>query len=118
MSEPAERILLFTQCLQNDFVRPLGPGERLPNQLHIGRDVVRGVPPDRVKVGIIGVWTDVKVHYLAYDVMTRLGLERIAVSGALVASRSRSRHRGALDHLREMLSIEVLDSIPEFLAWL
>ena len=31
-----------------------------------------------VKVGIVGVWTDVKVHYLAYDLVTRLGLERIA----------------------------------------
>jgi hypothetical protein len=217
----AERVLLFTQCLQNDFVRPLAPGERLPNQLHIGRDEARrllgekpdhgpmarfirafyetarrsphhvsahirdwhsaddpaqrahlehfgphclrdtegarfaagieelarmpgacvidspglsdfegtplaalvrdilgGTPPDRVKVGIVGVWTDVKVHYLAYDLLTRLGLERIAVSGALVASRSRARHRAALDHLREMLSVEVLDSVPEFLRWL
>ena len=30
------KAILFTQCLQNDFVRPIGPREPLPNRLHIG----------------------------------------------------------------------------------
>ena len=72
----------------------------------------------RAKAGIVGVWTDVKVQYLAYELATRLGIERIAVSSALVASRSRTRHRAALEHLREMLGVLVFDSTPEFLAWL
>ena len=28
--------LLFTQCLQNDFVKPIGRFEPLPNRLHVG----------------------------------------------------------------------------------
>ena len=28
--------LLFTQCLQNDFVKPIGRYEPLPNRLHVG----------------------------------------------------------------------------------
>lgn len=222
-------IVLFTQCLQNDFIRPLAAGERLPNALHIGREEARriagddpeegplarflrafdegarasprhasihlrdwhvagdptqaahlghfgghclagtegarfiapverivgaagppghararvidsprlgdfdGTPleatlrelagPDpnalaRAKVGIVGVWTDVKVHYLAYDLHARLGIQRIAVASTLVASRSRTKHRAALEHMREVLGVEVIDSIPEFLEWL
>ncbi len=33
-----KRSLLITQCLQNDFVKPLGHYAPLPNQLHIGVD--------------------------------------------------------------------------------
>lgn len=71
-----------------------------------------------VRVGLIGVWTDVKVHYLAYDLMTRLGLSELAVCGALTASRSRLQHRQALEHMASTLGVAVLDSIPEFAAWL
>ena len=214
-----DRVVLFTQTLQNDFVRKLAPGEPLPNLLHVGREESRRLLGDdpaegplarflrafaagsrqvsvhirdwhstddlvqrahlahfgehcvrgsegarfiapvegliegsgggaividspgltdfegtplaarlreligaadlpRAKVGIVGVWTDVKVQYLAYELATRLGIEQIAVSSALVASRSRARHRAALEHLREMLGVLVFDSIPEFLAWL
>jgi hypothetical protein len=31
------RYLLFSECLQNDFVAPLPAGAPLPNELHIGR---------------------------------------------------------------------------------
>jgi nicotinamidase-related amidase len=31
------RSVLVTQCVQNDFVRPLAPGEPLPNLVHVGR---------------------------------------------------------------------------------
>src|SRR5688572_28501465 len=213
-----DRVVLFTQTLQNDFVRKLAPGEPLPNMLHVGREESRrllgeapadgplarflrafadgarhvsvhirdwhsgedavqrahlehfgahclrgsegarfitpvealieesggkaividspgltdfegtplaatlrdrvGADLSRVKAGIVGVWTDVKVQYLAYELATRLGIERIAVSSALVASRSRARHRAAIEQLREMLGVHVLDSTSEFLDWL
>ncbi len=36
-SMPAQtRSVLFTQCLQNDFVAPLGPWDAMPSVLHIG----------------------------------------------------------------------------------
>jgi nicotinamidase-related amidase len=212
------RYLLFSECLQNDFVAPIAPGAPLPNELHIGRGesrrllgdpegrwavegplarflrafqagverdhagihvrdwhdpddpltrahlehfgthCVRGTAGARfveplvpvveaggivvdsavlsdfvgttlegavrpllgpeVRAGIIGVWTDFKVQYLAYELMTRLGLREIAVCGALTASRSRLAHRQALEHLSANLGVAVIDSIPEFLAWL
>jgi hypothetical protein len=31
------RYLLFTECLQSDFVAPMNAGAPLPNELHIGR---------------------------------------------------------------------------------
>lgn len=214
--------LLFTQSLQNDFVAPIAPGERLPNLLHVGRAESRrllGRPDDDwqhrgplarfltswrsdrgpdhhafhlrdwhdpadpqaqahlahfgrhclqhsdgarfvapletlladggrdgvvdaailsdfvgtdlearlratlpasgpVRVGIVGVWTDVKVRYLAYDLITRLGLTEIAVCSALTASSSQIHHREALEHLASGLGVTVIDSIPEFQAWL
>jgi nicotinamidase-related amidase len=213
------KTLLFTQCLQNDFVAPVSPGAPLPSALHIGRaesrrllgdpesawgregplarflaawtdgltadhaaihirdwhdqedpatrghldhfgaHCVRGTPGAEfvaplskiaargrivdsavlsdfvgtaleatirevvagcsdVRVGIVGVWTDFKVRYLAYELMTRLGLSEIAVASALTASASRAHHRAALEHLASSLGVTVLDSIPEFLAWL
>ncbi len=33
-----EHSILITQCVQNDFVRPLGRYESLPNMLHVGYD--------------------------------------------------------------------------------
>ena len=33
--------LLLTQCLQNDFVQPLGKYDALPNMLHVGYDEAR-----------------------------------------------------------------------------
>src|SRR5262249_10233988 len=74
--------------------------------------------PGPVRVGIIGVWTDFKVHYLAYELHTRLGLGDVAVCSALTASRSRLAHRQALAHMAANLGVTVIDSIREFLAWL
>jgi nicotinamidase-related amidase len=212
------RYLLFTQCLQNDFVAPVPAGSPLPNELHIGRTESRrllgdpggawaeegplarflrafragagpahasvhvrdwhdpadaatrahlehfgrhclrgtpgaafveplvplardggivvdsavlsdfvgttleetlrplAVPP--VRAGIVGVWTDFKVQYLAYELGTRLGLEDVAICSALTASRSRLAHRQALEHMAANLGVTVIDSIAEFLGWL
>jgi hypothetical protein len=35
------RGVLITQCLQNDFVKPLAPYTPLPNLLHVGHDEAR-----------------------------------------------------------------------------
>jgi nicotinamidase-related amidase len=207
------KVLLFTQCLQNDFVAPLAAGAPLPNALHIGpsesrrllgdpgqdweregplarflaawrersgaehaafhlRDwhdpaagatqphlerfgqhCLQGSPGARfvaplagvpgtiidsavlsdfvstpldalvqeqiatareVRAAIIGVWTDVKVRYLAYELVTRMGLGDICICSALVASRSRIRHREALEHMASILGVTVIESVAEF----
>ncbi len=212
------RFILFTQCLQNDFVGPVAKGRPIPNQLHIGaaeshrllgeeprtgplgrflkafyegagadhavvhirdwhdaadpaqahhlahfgahclkgtpgaayvepldelaggkvktltvdstvlndfegtdlsariRSLLGTTPAREAVAGIIGVWTDVKVQYLAYDLLTRLGFERIVLCSALCASRSRVRHFQALDFLAQNLAVEVVDGISAFLG--
>jgi nicotinamidase-related amidase/aminoglycoside phosphotransferase (APT) family kinase protein len=212
------RTLLFTQCLQHDFVGPLPAGAPLPNTLHVGRaesrrilgdpdgawaeegplarfvaawrrgatpehdsihirdwhdaedprcrghlahfgaHCLRGTPgaefvaPLRplaaaghvvdsailsdfsgtdlepklrriagelpVRAAIIGVWTDFKVQYLAYELVARFGYSEIGVCSALTASRSRTHHRQALEHMAASLGVTVIDSLPEFEAWL
>ena len=37
----SQKSLLISQCLQNDFVKPLGKFASMPNQLHIGGEEAR-----------------------------------------------------------------------------
>ena len=213
------RYLLFTECLQNDFVAPMTAGAPLPNELHIGRAESRrllgdpegpwaeegplarflrafraGAGPEHASIhirdwhdpagpgdarapralrratacaarpapsssaplapvvsaggivvdsavlsdfvgttleetlaaaarrrrcgpGIIGVWTDFKVQYLAYELQTRLG--RRATSRC--AGRSRPRAAASRTARRSSTwprtsGVTVIDSIPEFLG--
>ena len=208
------RSLLLTQCLQNDFVKPVDRFDPLPNQLHVGyaesqrlmgenpaegpvvrvmrwaheqpdadlqivhirdwhdpaekavqdhfaifgehcvvdtpgaefafhtRDangkditivdsmtlndfqdtcLVDSLAPfagEACRVGIIGVWTEAKVSFLAYELVTRYPSFEVAVCSALTASSSRQHHFEALDQLRRILGVRVIDSIGEFVDFL
>lgn len=70
------------------------------------------------RVGIVGVWTDAKVCFLAYELRTRFPNLDIAVCSALTASSSRERHLLALDHLERVVGVRVLHSIGEFASFL
>lgn len=206
--------LLITQCLQTDFVKPIGRNDPLPNRLHIGHDesrrlmgdrpeegpVVQTVkwaydqgpdrirlihvrdwhdrqtpgqtahlerfgahclkdtpgadfvfgppPPDRadvhiidsltlndfqdtvlaevlapwadqpMRVGLMGVWTEAKITYLAYELTTRYPRFEIAVCAALTASSSRTHHFMALDQLTRLLGVKVFPAVGSFLQFL
>jgi len=205
--------ILITQCLQNDFVKPLGLYDEFPNLLHIGHDEARRLmgedppegpiartmkwayeqpeeklsivhirdwhdpddpfqtehlrefgshctvnspeaefafkipDPDRqtmiidavsindfidsrlgdflkqrsdrpIKIGLIGVWTEAKIMFLAYELHTRFPNMRIAVCSALTASSSRPAHFVALGQLERILGVRVFDSISEFTGFL
>ncbi len=202
--------ILITQSLQNDFVKPLGEGELLPNQLHVGREESKRLLGDEIAtgptgsfmawaknsgvhtvhirdwhdpnsdeqqshlqqfgphclqnstgaefifgepdakdhiinsttlndfedtplanilqslaaaeaachIGIIGVWTEAKVLFLAYELSTRFPKAHIAVCSALTASSSRSQHFLALQQLEKVVGVRVIDSIGEFSAFL
>lgn len=88
---------------------------RLPEVLGRIRDED---PSSPLRVGVIGVWTDAKVTFLAYDLKTRLGIEQVATCSALTASSSRAAHFAALDQLKRLLSLTVHDSVGDFAAWL
>ena len=212
------KALLITQCLQNDFVKPLASGEPLPNQLHIGheesRRLIGGCLEDgpigrfmgwadaqtisklaiihirdwhdpnspeqashlhqfeehciqdtdgakfifseihqpvenmtinsttlndfegtalkstldklttqcsqenKLRVGLVGVWTEAKILFLAYELSTRYPHLEIAVCSALTASSSRSQHFLALQQLERIVGVTVIDSIGEFVQFL
>jgi nicotinamidase-related amidase len=71
-----------------------------------------------VPVGVVGVWTNVKIHYLLYDLKTRAGLHNLATCSALVASPDREAHESTLRHLKNVLNVKVFDEIDEFLEFL
>ncbi len=78
----------------------------------------RGALPEELSVGVIGVWTDVKVAFLFYELATRLRVGRLATCSALTASRSMDAHFRALEQLTAVLGIQVLHSPNSFLTWL
>jgi protein-tyrosine phosphatase/nicotinamidase-related amidase len=71
-----------------------------------------------VRVGLIGVWTEAKVSFLAYELRTRYPNFELAVCGALCASSSRSEHHHALEQLSRVLGVRVYSSVGEFSDWL
>jgi nicotinamidase-related amidase/tRNA A-37 threonylcarbamoyl transferase component Bud32 len=71
-----------------------------------------------VPVGVIGVWTNVKVQYLLYDLKTRARLHNLATCSRLVAAPDRVEHRNALRHLESVLNVKVFHEVDEFLAFL
>lgn len=208
-----QKSILFTQGIQNDFVKPIGPYDKLPNLLHIGYEEsirLMGVSPmegpiantmkwaysqseddmeiihirawydkedslqkkhldkfgdhcialtegarfafkldkyprittivdsnsqndfldtemeellepyknEKMKVGIMGVWTEAKISYLAYDLTTRYPNFDIAICSALTAGSSRSQHYYALDQLERLLGVRIISSIGEFTSFL
>ncbi len=207
------KTILITQCLQNDFVKPIKKFDSLPNQLHIGSreskrllgetpdegmllnmmkwaysqpqeelkiinirdwhdpndpkqqkhlnrfghhclqesegaelvfekerkegrdvmvnasglndfvdtglmDLLEPFKEEEVKVGIIGVWTEAKVSFLAYDIITRFPNFEVGVCGALTASSSTHMHFVALEQLKNVLGVNIYPSITEFIGFL
>lgn len=70
------------------------------------------------RIGLIGVWTEAKITYLAYELTTRYPKAEIITCSALTASSSRSQHFIALDHLRKILGVKVFDSVASFAEYL
>ncbi|WP_437185385.1 isochorismatase family protein [Planctomicrobium sp. SH668] len=69
-------------------------------------------------VGVIGVWTNVKVHYLLYDLKTRAGFQNLATCSKLVAAPNMQEHENALRQLQTVLGVKVFDEVEDFLKFL
>lgn len=72
----------------------------------------------RLRVGLMGVWTEAKLTFLAYDLRVRYPQLDLAVCSALSASSSRQNHFLALDQLERILGVRVLASVGEFVEFL
>lgn len=206
------KALLITQCLQNDFVKPLGKYDKVPNLLHIGYDEAKrlnGIDPqkgpiaklmtwashqdandlrmihirdwhdpsdpdqqkhlkvfgehcihdtpgaefvfelnkdvkqdvvdslglndfvgtqlqsvlepyskEKIKVGLVGVWTEAKVSFLTYDLVTRYPNFEVVICPALCAGSSVVEHHTSIDRLHKLLGITVINSIGNFTEYL
>ena len=86
-------------------------GTRLPQVL----EPLRGEP---VRVGLMGVWTEAKITFLAYDLRARYPHFELGVCSALTASSSRANHFLALDQLDRILGVRVIDSVAAFVEFL
>lgn len=71
-----------------------------------------------IRVAVVGVWTDAKVSFLCYELITRLGLANVATCAALTASSSREKHFVALDSLAMLLGVTVTNSPAELASFL
>jgi len=81
-------------------------------------DVLQPFHHEPVRVGLMGVWTEAKISFLAYDLQARYPQFRIAVCSALTASSSRQNHFLALDQMERILGVRVLPSVGEFVDYL
>ncbi len=73
---------------------------------------------NKVRIGLIGVWTEAKILFLTYELSTRYPRIEIAVCSALCASSSRSQHFLALQQLDRIVGVTIIDSIGEFAQFL
>lgn len=204
------KTILISQCLQNDFVRPIGKYDNLPNLLHVGYDessrlmgnesnsgplnffmnwlnktddhtitqvhirdwhdaadplqkahlqkfgshciqdtegadfvfaasgkshIINSISlndfvepglnhilaqhiNEPVRIGLVGVWTEAKIYFTAYDIATRYPNFTLAVCAALSASSSVHSHYAALNQLNRILDVQVFNSIGQFTHFL
>lgn len=120
-------------CLQNtrgaEFAfahsDPLPPGVRVLDSLSLNdfqgtslADLLNPFRDQVIRVGLMGVWTEAKIFFLAYELCTRHPNFEVVVCSALTASSSRGRHFEALDQMERILGVRVVHSVGEFVDYL
>jgi protein-tyrosine phosphatase/nicotinamidase-related amidase len=105
-SNHGKRVTVISSPSLNDFA-----GTPLASIL----DPFAGQP---LRVGLMGVWTEAKITFLAYELRTRYSSFHVAVCSALTASSSRGQHFVSLDQLEKLLGVKVFPSIGLFLEFL
>ncbi|MBN2154201.1 MAG: hypothetical protein JW839_22290 [Candidatus Lokiarchaeota archaeon] len=82
------------------------------------KSVVGESNPDSISVGIIGVWTNVKVLFLSYELATRFNFTKIAVCPSLCAADTIEHHKIGIDFMKGVLGVRVIDDIEQFREYL
>ncbi len=81
-------------------------------------DLLKPYEGKKIKVGLVGVWTEAKIGFLAYELSSRYPEFELAVCSALTASSSTSMHFIALDQLKNILGVKIYESIGDFTNFL
>ena len=71
-----------------------------------------------IYVGVIGVYTDIKVQTLLVGLKTQYDLPNLAVSDTFTAAPSLERHLAGLDYAAKVLSIEVVHGVNDLVRFL
>jgi len=82
--------------------------------------VCGSTPIDRVHVGLYGVWTNIKIEYLAVNLLTfppHFPAANIGICGPLTATPNVAWHEGSLEKLR-MMGFCVFDDVGSYLTWM
>lgn len=82
------------------------------------QEVLTSIVEEHTRIGLIGVWTEAKITFLAYELRSRFPNNPLAVCSALTASATRHGHFYALDQLERILGVEVIASLGAFSEWL
>jgi hypothetical protein len=89
-----------------------------PRYQEVLSEIVGGTRSERIRVGVFGVWTHVKVEYLLLNLTTMAPrFLDVGVCGPLCASPDNKDHVAALNKFRA-LGYRVFDHIGEYLSWL
>lgn len=81
-------------------------------------DILDRYKGQKIRIGIIGVWTEAKVTYLAYEIASRYPEFQIAICSALTASSSTQMHFVSLEQIKKILGVTILPSVNEFSSFL
>lgn len=89
-----------------------------PEFANLIKRLIDKTPKEDVKIGIIGVLTNIKVAQMAIALQGIYDINNIAVCSALTASNNIRRHFQGLDDLSNIYGVKVFDSIKQFGDWL
>lgn len=73
---------------------------------------------EKIKVGLMGVWTEAKITYLAYELSSRYPQFELGVCSSLTAGSSRAQHFVALENMQKLLGVKVFHSLAAFVRFL
>lgn len=130
LEEQNSHLLQFgNHCLKNslgaDFVFQITGNETIINSFglndFINEELINYLSKyknEEIRIGIIGVWTEAKVFFLAYDIITRFPNFKISVCSALTASSSLNNHYHSIEQLKRILNVKIFNSIGEFSNYL
>jgi hypothetical protein len=91
-----------------------------PHYSQIMETIVGDTEPTKIRVGVYGVWTSVKVEYLLLNLQTlppKFPPTLLGVCEPLTAAPDIKMHEAALEKL-EMLGVQIFYKIPDYLRWM
>jgi nicotinamidase-related amidase len=81
-------------------------------------EIITPVNRQRVRVAVIGVYTDIKIQIVLQSLRVAYNLEGLVVSDSLTASPTLERHLGALDFANKVLGVEVMHGVGDLARFL